>query len=191
MRKHCGWLRSQRTTAEKRANQQCEYVRAKRRPHNLADAWDDKPTIKTRCWKDYRKTQYRPDGRGARHEMIFDSLSWKEEWALEEYLKDHNIPYRIEDIKESRRRKYVVRTKREKWYERPVYTYNWRWFTLPSGKKMFNRERGHQIGWEWVYRDVPLDKPIIRWYNYKTVVATRLVWWSDKNIGIKYILNRA
>jgi len=60
----------------------------------------------------------------------------------------------------------------------PAYTYSW------------NPAKRHQIGWKWVYRKIPLDKPIIRWYNYSVTYDYRLVWWSDKDIGIDYILDK-
>jgi hypothetical protein len=64
-------LRFPKTTQEKRANgKRCangieEYgdykvrVRAKRSWKQLPDAWDDMFTRTTKCWKKFRKTQYR------------------------------------------------------------------------------------------------------------------------------------
>jgi hypothetical protein len=58
-------LKRPRTTAEARRNSQPEeqeFVRAKRRSHNLPNAWDDCPIYIAAhtCWKRTRKTQYRP-----------------------------------------------------------------------------------------------------------------------------------
>jgi len=54
-----GMFRQPRTRQEKRQNQNCEYCRPARRPHNLIDAWDDNLTHTDKCWKRYRKTQYK------------------------------------------------------------------------------------------------------------------------------------
>lgn len=177
--KYRGWCRRPRTAAEKRANQNCEYVRPSRRPHLLPDNRDYKDVIKTRNWKDHRKTQYRSAHRGARHEMIFDNLSWREQWALKEYFEAQEIPHNIEDIEERQRRKHVIRTKRVKTVQVPVYSRPW---GFPN--------KGHQIGFKWLYEEVPLDKPKIEWYNYSVTVAHRVVWWSDKDIGIDFVLRR-
>jgi len=55
-----GWIRRVRTLQEKRANQE-GWCRAKRRPHRLPDSWDDgdRTDWQDRCWKRYRKTQYK------------------------------------------------------------------------------------------------------------------------------------
>lgn len=174
--KHKGWCRKPRTTAEKRANQDREFVRGKRLPSSLPSWYDDIPSIKTRSWKDHRKTQYRAGGRGKKHVMIFDKLSWREQWALEEYFKDHEIPYNFEELKYKERRKYYIRTERVKAYQVPAYTFS------------FNPAKRHQIGYRWIYKDIPLDKPKVRWYNYSVTTGYRLVWWSDKDIGIDFIL---
>jgi len=60
MKKYKAWMRHPKTTQEKRAN--CydrEFVRGKRLPKQLPDAWDDKFVNHPRCWKNQRKTQYR------------------------------------------------------------------------------------------------------------------------------------
>ena len=57
--------RSPRTTQERRANQDSEYVRSKRSFKNLPDAYDDIPIpYKFKVsWKKTRKTQYREDSK--------------------------------------------------------------------------------------------------------------------------------
>lgn len=63
-----GFLRHPRTTQERRANQEGPgerlgrrtWCRAKRRCHRLPNAWDDMIIYNQKCWKKYRKTQYRP-----------------------------------------------------------------------------------------------------------------------------------
>ena len=54
-----GSFRRPRTQQEKKQNQNCEYCRPARRPHNLIDAWDDDRKHTDKCWKNYRKTQYK------------------------------------------------------------------------------------------------------------------------------------
>jgi hypothetical protein len=71
---------TQRTTAEKRANQD-GWCRAKRRPCKFGRRlWDDRPTVVTKSWKDKRKTQHYPGGRGEHHwvriEEEKDCRSW-------------------------------------------------------------------------------------------------------------------
>jgi hypothetical protein len=175
--KHKHWCRRPHTTAEMRANQDREYVRGKRLPSQLPSWYDDITTTQTRNWKDHRKTQYRTGKRGQKHELIFDNLSRRQQWVLEEYFKAHDIPHNVEDIKRKERRKYVIHTESVKDYQIPVFTFAW-------------LSKGHQIGYRWIYKDVPLDKPIIRWYNYSVTIGTRVVWWSDKDIGIDFILRR-
>ena len=105
-RKNYHWLRRPKTTAERRANQD-GWCRGKRRPCNLANAYDDWPTTTTKSWKDKRKTQHYTGGRGEHHWVRIDKvtdchtwLRWYHSplWNLEEYLKEHDIPYRISTI---------------------------------------------------------------------------------------------
>lgn len=60
-RRHKGsFYRRPKTTQEKRLGyEDTEYVRGKRRPHMLPDAWEDMPRFRTKSWKKYRKTQYK------------------------------------------------------------------------------------------------------------------------------------
>lgn len=57
----CEWLRSPRTTQERRWYDQ-EFGRAKRNARRLVDSWDDIPRQDAgdRSWKRHRRTQYRP-----------------------------------------------------------------------------------------------------------------------------------
>jgi hypothetical protein len=59
-RKHTHWYglwRFPKTHQERKANQDWP-VRAKRRPANLADVRDEHLKGQSRCWKNYRRTQY-------------------------------------------------------------------------------------------------------------------------------------
>jgi len=52
------YFRHIKTTQERRASQD-GWGRPKRNLHNLPSAWDDIPRHIDRCWKRYRKTQYK------------------------------------------------------------------------------------------------------------------------------------
>jgi hypothetical protein len=151
--------------------------------------WDDY-FRETKNWKDHRKKQYRDRPRGEQHEMLFDEKFWRKRWKLECYLKDHNIPYRIEELRETHTYERTIRTRRVKDRQVPVFTTVWRWAERPDGTKFIVRERGHQTGFRWEYRDEPLDKPYTKKYKGSTTTGYRLTWWSDKDIGIEYILRR-
>ena len=130
--------RSFRNQQEKKAYyDEPELVRAKRRPNNLPNCWENEYYIETpKSWKKSRTTQYR-ENRGARHEIVLpvDVSTWR----LKEHLLEQDIPFVIEE-------------KREKY-----------------------------LGKHWWSR-----KP----YWYSRHVSFKLVWWSDKDIGINYILQK-
>ena len=54
------WLRHPRTLQEKKENQD-SWGRDKRKPKRLPDLYDDIKKAVQRCWKKYRKTQYRQE----------------------------------------------------------------------------------------------------------------------------------
>lgn len=188
--KHTRWYCRPRSTAERRANSDPEiqkYVRGKRMPINLPNTWDDKPTTTTKCWKDKRKTQYRPNGRGKQHEIILkDERRWGPLWRVEEYFRENDIPYRVENIKRNVRFKRVIRTKSVLDYSIPYYTHRYEYID-----GVLHRIRGHQIGYREIFKKIPLDKPIIRWYNRSELEGYRIIWWSDKDIDIEKIIQSA
>ena len=171
------WYRKPRTTAEMRANQG-EYARAKRRPRNLPSSYDDQPYRNTNSWKDKRKTQYRVGGRGAKHELFFTELSWREQYDLEEFLKDQDIPHCIETVRESYMRRYVQTTQRVKSAYVPYFGYSW----PPKDR--------HQSGWHWTYRWEDLDESIVTYHKASKITGYVIRWWHDRDIGIDRILNR-
>jgi hypothetical protein len=100
-KKNYKWYRRMKTTSERRANQDCEYVRAKRRPSNLPDPWDDKPIVTTKSWKDKRKHQHKVDGRGKKYSIEYklEDCWWLRQrgiWELTQYFEDNDISYNIE-----------------------------------------------------------------------------------------------
>lgn len=179
-KRYKGGYRHPRTTAEKRANQDGEFVRGRRKPHLLPSSYDDIYVKGTKSWKDKRLTQYRDKPRGKKHEIIIKGQNYifLSDWRLQDYLEKYDIPYRLEPIRENFQKSSWVTTKREKWYLKPRFCYSW------------NPDKRHQIGFDWVYRDVPLDKPYKVVYTYSRQIGTKIVWWSDKDIGIDYILNQ-
>ena len=57
-------MRQPKTTQERRwSYAHGKFVRAKRKSKNLPQAWDDKwvSTMRNRCWKNYRKRQYKTE----------------------------------------------------------------------------------------------------------------------------------
>lgn len=161
-RKLLGWARNPRTQQERRIN--CydrEYVRGKRLPNSLPNSYDDIRVRPRKTWKDKRKTQYRVDDRGGEHSLVLDSCIYT--WRLEEYLRDMDIPYRLEEN-----------------YDHKMV----RWFHYKKTVKPGHlREYPWDIHkWEKVYTD-----------EYRRVcylAGYTLTWWSDKNIGIDFILRK-
>jgi hypothetical protein len=87
--------RHPRTHNEAVQNEGCELVRAKRKPKNLANAYDDIPQDCIETRKDYHKEKHR--GRGKKYTMLFDH--WKPAYLLEQYFKRHNIPFKCQQHK--------------------------------------------------------------------------------------------
>jgi hypothetical protein len=142
----------------------------------------------TRNWKDHRKTQYRSNGRGQQHTLTLGKeWRWGRLWDLEEYFKDHGIPYRI-------RRLYEVEVKtvthQRVWthlgtghwveYQRKVRPKKSKKKTLTT----YETVRYWKEDWGWVWKDLP--KP--RECRYQIDKGYEVTWWSDKDIGIEYIL---
>jgi hypothetical protein len=161
---------------EARQNQE-GWCRAKRRPANLPDSWDDRSRCIQDTWKVKRKTQYHIGGRGKKHTIVFDRKI--KEWILQEYFEKHNIPYKIESVNESYMRKFPIR-KKIIVAQVPKYVIKYIW----QGRKLIAAQQ-HQVGY----------KDIVEWktvgYTYKPVnyvIGYKVTWWSDKDIGIEYIM---
>ena len=149
--------RHPRTTQEKRQNQDWKYVkvRGKRHPRMLPDAWNDVCRTETKCWKDKRKKQWRPESRNKRqrHEMIFDnSLNT---WKLEKYFQKHDIPYTLEKRCRRVKKVYILTKKR------------------------------YLIGFDSfkpIYEEVTFDPPQIKEYNYSERLGWKVIWWSNQRL---------
>lgn len=93
--RHRHWYRAPKTTQERRANQDGEYVRLRRRRKDMPDSYSDIPVERhDRTWKQDRKTQYRTSKRGQKHHIIV-GINIKA-LCLEEYFRANNIPHVIE-----------------------------------------------------------------------------------------------
>ncbi len=188
-----GSYRSIRTTQERRSSFAYEkkYVRPARNFANLPNSYDDKHVHGDTSWKGARKTQYRANGRGKQHEMVinttdFNRWRWAAQYTLRDYFVKHDIPYRIDEIKEqytykSYPSKSVLR------FVRPRYQLKYSWVTGADGERSIQRVQGHQIGWETIYDFVPTGE--IKIVKASKTVGYRITWWSDKDIGIDYILS--
>lgn len=160
------WYRHPKTTAERRANQD-GWSRARRNQKNLVDYYDDIPISTSKSWKDKRKTQYRPEGRGKRHEIYVDSCYY--EWEIAEYLRNHDIPHHIETI--------CKRHVRYRWqYTKSVFV---------GYKEIILRDKTY---WWPKWETVDLEKPICRKAYWSETLGYKITWWSNKDIGIDYIL---
>ena len=169
------YYRHPHTTQEKKANQDTRYTRGRRFPKNLPDVYDDIPIKHTKCWKDHRKTQYRLNSQRGRKNVVFlhsktYNVYSRTVWKLEEYFKIHDIPH---NIKKKYNRKKIVQT------------YYWK-NQLTHYNKIFDEIDSE--GWYPIYKSVKvkLDKPHV--YYTKEFVGFEVTWWSDKDIGIFFLL---
>ena len=199
-----GYGRHMRSTQERRANCDPEvrqYVRGRRTPCNLPNTYDDIPTVETRNWKDHRKTQYHTDGRGEKHQIVFDSeKKWGVVWDLEKYLKDHNIPNNVEHLY-----RYDVEFRYGYWKCSPPAQW-WlpendkeeiRFRKLPRDPNGPNKQKTRYEPYRhypyiWERRNVKVWMPYDEPFEYRTKVhlGYRVTWWSNKDVGMEHILRR-
>lgn len=104
-----GTYRHPKTTAEKRANQNTKYARAKRKGWNLPCVYDDIPVYTSRCWKDKRKKQYIREKREKYTFFLKINNNYPLRWMItmyvqrkickfEDYCKINNISYEVVKI---------------------------------------------------------------------------------------------
>ena len=189
------FYRRPRTTQERRVNgKRSKWCRGKRRAGHLPDTYDDPQACIQKTWKVKRRHQYRECGRGQQHKIFLPSKGgpryrfWVNIWELEEYLNNHEIPFRVEkvekvDVREDTHQRVYKCTG----WEPYTVTYNNRPWPRMGNKKVKTivctetRWRGI-YSWVWV----KLAQPRVgRWY---TLVGYNITWWSDKDIGIDRIL---
>jgi hypothetical protein len=184
------WYNGPRVRQELRYTQDCPYSRRSRINDLKYCLYDGHGNWPGENWKGKRKQQHREYSRGEKHGMVLSDNNWRRIWSIKQYLTEHNIPFKIEDICERQKRKQIIRTERVKDYLSADYVYRWQWDKDANGKKTLMRYRSHQCGFSWKYKEVTLDKPKVRYYNVSIRVAYNLTWWSDKDIGMDFILNR-
>lgn len=188
-RKSIKWYRSPRSAAEKRINADPEitkYVRAKRRAHNLPDSWDDYPITVTKSWKDRRKTQYYPNGRGDKHVIILGP-KWTcgKLWELEEYFKSHDIPYSIRSLCETNTK---IINKQRVW---TIIGGEWAWINhkiRPKGARKHLTIWKPKLYWKSIWGWTWIDLPKPRTIHNRIYKGYEVTWWSNKDIGIDHIL---
>ena len=184
-------MQKQKVRNELRQTQDCEYSRPGRISKlKYVGYWQDSYHREIDNWKDKRRTQYRDEPRGEYNEIEFDNQSWRKKYRLERYLKEQEIPFRVEVIRETVRHKKVLRKKRVKDRQVPNYIYGLKYSKKPDGTKYLARVVKHQSGYSWKYLDITLDKPEVRYYNKKVTIGFKVIWWSNKDIGMEYILRR-
>jgi len=186
-KKNESWYRHIKTTAERRANSDPEhkkYVRSKRNINNLPHAYDDISSCSTKCWKDKRLKQYRTNGRGPKHTYSLDMYCCYI-YGLEEYFRDHNIPFCIEPL-------YKV-TEYVKTHERKYCEMGGSWKQIvhkiePKGNNLLTSYKS-EVYWKvemrWV--SIPLAEPKVCYHKH--CIGYDINWWSHKDIGIEYLIN--
>jgi hypothetical protein len=174
------YFKCPKTRNEKKQNQD-GWCRAKRRPHNLVDSWDDKPHCHQRTWKKFRKTQYHPGGRGKKHTIYIDDTHISI-WGVKTFFEEHDIPYDIEWVlkpttfKRKNYKKVVDRLRRK-------YRRIWNRKT-----HQFEKDYNHQMGWEEVWH-WEWDGTY-KTYTGSSIVGYNITWWYDKDVGIEYVLEQ-
>lgn len=155
------------------------YVRAKRGKKYLPTSYDDRP--KSSCKKNRKKKEKR----GKRHSIEVldkDGISfWRQKINFKDYCEKNDIPYRVEDLNKT----YYVDSKV---YERvssgcKYGVVGWNHTKVPeTGRKTIVPIYGMVERFDWI--PTGEVKKVQRSYQ----IGLRLTWWSDKDIGIEYIL---
>lgn len=174
--KYVSYYRNPKTHAERKANIDCEYVRPGRR--KLPSSWDDLKVNEDKCWKSKRLNKYRVGTRGKKHILHIDESRscYSKIWRLEEFFKQQDIPYCLEKIYENYTYCREI-TERVPYKLEPQYSW------IYKEGKMVPR---HPIGYNWTYKTVKTGQ--FKTYTGSTIEGYTLTWWTNKDIGVKYIL---
>jgi len=152
----------------------------RRNMHDL-DPWNlERPHAMQKSWKMYRKKQYNPDGRGQKHilRVSCDDLTWLQRWNWDTYCIDHNIPHTMRVLSHLEKRTQ---------YKEGIWCIL-EWEVCDRIRRV-----------DGLYTIVKEPKPVYG-YKYETLPEPRhytvsvtdgyeLIWWSDKDIGMEYILS--
>lgn len=185
------YYRNPRTRNEERHNQdeyegsskQQVWCRAKRRPCHLADSWWDRHSCVQRTWKEHRKTKYRPGKRGKKHTIFCEG--YLKAWDLKEYCEEHDIPCNMEKVTEPYSYWKNVYEKVEIG-QKPYYISRWYYRPDETGK-MVRTEQKVLWFYSTEYKEVYIGQEEVHTHR---LLGYNFTWWSNKDIGIEYILNR-
>jgi hypothetical protein len=170
------YYRNPRTMQERRANgKRSKWARAKRNKA-LATLVDwNKHHGYQKSWKKKRKTQYRVGGRGQEYRCYIDRDDiphnhsyWNTYWDLEEYFKEHNIPFQIKADYDIHIHKELITTKR----------------VCVSSKQCSQTFCGRIFYWtkhEW--GDEPV-KPYVKIRKSHTLKGFKVTWWTNKKLDL-------
>ncbi len=178
------YSRAPRTLQERKANQG-KWGRARRNPFHL-DPWGalERGYEVTKSWKDERKTQYRESGRRSEREHKIVIEDRKDKWILTDYFDDYDIPYRILVKNKTEKR---VETVRCVYLDCPSVVDEFRHlFSCVKKRRNFYELSIGRI--DVFYYECIYKNPIIRERYVATGITYHITWWSDKDIGIDYIL---
>ena len=180
-KKYDGWMRNPRTTQERRNTQKHnKYGRRSRNVKTLPTSYDDINIHFDRCWKSKRKTQYRIGGRGSRYEIFIEEnrlANWHDaayykKKRLIDYFDKHDIAYDVAAISKVDITEELITTKR-----------------VCSGSETRECYIGKKIyRWtDYIWIDVPV-KPYIKTTRWVTLLGYTIIYWTNKNIDLSYLL---
>ena len=149
------------------------YIRAKRRKVNLPTVYDDRQ--QTHCSK---SRKLKSGFRGKKHCVaVYEDSYYTAAWKFEEYCKKNSIPYRFEEIYERRTRSVPIYKK--------VFVGNWEQLDYSSHTKKNGKRQPLKTKLEPHYEKVKIGEKTVNW---KYVIGSRFIWWSNKDIGISFLL---
>lgn len=151
------------------------FARAKRNKtlKNLRD-WSGDRNPRDKTWKRVRKFQNHPSDMrtcDTRREIFVDD--WFISYKLEEYFKQHNIPYKSIRIGKRIKKIYRERIYKPEYTTHRIVHYDGTVEEYRSKDKIFYYTK-HE------YQDAT--------YNYKKLIGYRIIWWYNKDIGIEKLI---
>jgi hypothetical protein len=143
----------------------------RRTMHDL-DPWNlEKCHGYQKSWKKLRRTKYREAGlKSGKNKYTLGVKDWFNMRKLEKYFKAYNIPYCINE----RGHRELVRYTR---YTKNVFV-GYKKYVCGNGKERLWPE----------YKEVVLNPPEEYRYWNRHIDGYDITWWSDKDIGVNYIL---
>jgi hypothetical protein len=105
-------------------------------------------------------------------------------WDLEEYFNDHDIPYRIEPIKEIVTAYYTEFYDRTTVFDPRKHVRKNLSLLMYYGSQDYRTDGCIQLNDAYRFR---LIEPVVKPYETFRIVAYDITWWG-KDIGIEYLL---